>query len=140
MFGKLISNILAIPKEVFAGQIANGQLNPLHLATATTGYRIQSRTLQIPDRFNFFSPGPPRLQVHGGLFFIIIVGWICLNIIFNIFSVFLCRQCGLPTSQKLGAAFLLMIVPGAVLFWIAAVYDRRRAPGYEWEAWKLRKD
>ena len=140
MFVKLISNILAIPKGVFAGQIVNNQLNPLHLAVTTTGYRIQSRTLRIPDRFGFFSPGPPRLQVHEGLAFIIMVGWICLNLIFNAFLVFLCRLCGLSTCQKLGAAFPLMIVPGAVLFWIGAVYDRRRAPGYEWGDWKLRKD
>lgn len=140
MFGNLISNILAIPKGVFAGQTVNNQLNPLHLATATTGYRIQSRTLQIPDSFGLFSPGPPRLQVHEGLSFIIMVGWICLNLILNAFSVFLCRLCELPTCQKLGVAWTLMMVPMAVLFWIAAVYDRRRAPGYEWEDWKLRKD
>ncbi len=140
MFGKLISNILAIPKGVFAGQIVNNRLNPLHLAIATTGYQIQSRTLQIPDRFGFFSPGPPRLQVHEGLSFIIMVGWICLNLIFNAFSVFVCRLYGLPTCQKLGAAFSLTIVPGVVLFWVGAVYGRRRAPGYEWGDWKLRKD
>ena len=56
MLGKLISNILAIPKEAFAGEIVDNQLNSLHLAVATTGYRIQSRTLQIPDRFGFFPP------------------------------------------------------------------------------------
>ena len=140
MFDKLISDILAIPKEVFAGQIVNNQLNPLHLAVAITGYRIQSRTLQIPDRFGFFSPGPPRLQVHEGLSFIIMIGWICLSLIFDAFSVFLCRLYGLPTCQKLGAAFLLIIVPGVVLFWIVAVYGRRRALGYERGDWKLRKD
>ncbi len=61
-------------------------------------------------------------------------------LIFDAFSVFLCRLYGLPTCRKLGGAFLLMIVPGVVLFWIGAVYNRRRVPGYEWEDWKLRKD
>lgn len=140
MFGKLISNILAIYKEAFAGQIINNQLNPLHLAIGTTGYRIQSRILQIPDRFGLFSPGPPRQQVHEGLGFIIMVGWICLSLISNGFSVYLTRRYGFPTYQKLGAIFSVTTVPGAFLFWMIIINDRRRAPGYEWEDWKLRKD
>ena len=137
MFSELFSNILAIPKEAFAGQIVNNQLNPLHLAVATSGYRMQSRTLRVPDRFGFFSPVPPHLQVHEGLFFIVMVGWICLNLISNAFSVFLRVLTGLPTCRKLGVAFSLTIVPGVILLWIAAVYDRRRKPGYMWEDWKL---
>ena len=74
MSGKFIGNILTILKEAFAGEIVNNQLNSLRLAIATTGYRIQSCTLQIPDRFGFFSPGPPRLQVFEGLSFIFMVG------------------------------------------------------------------
>jgi hypothetical protein len=140
MFGKLIGNILAIPKEAFAGEIVNNQLNSRHLAIATTGYRIQSCTLQIPDRFGFFSPGPPRLQVHEGLAFIFAVGWICMVLISDAFVVFVCILSGLPTCQRLGAAFPLMIVPGAVILWYAQVHNRRRAPGYEWGDWKLRKD
>ena len=137
MFGKLISNI---PTEAFAGEIVDNRLNPLHLDIATTGYRIQSRTLQIPDRFGLFSPGPPRLQVHEGLFFIIIVGWICLHLTFNAFSVFLCRLFGLHTYQKLAAGWFMTMVPWLAIFWIVAIYDRRRAPGYEWGDWKLRQD
>ena len=97
MSGELISNILAVPKGAFAGQIVNNQLNPLHLAVANTGYRIQSRTLQILDRFGLFSPGPPRLQVHEGLSFIIMVLWICLSLFSNAFIVYLTRRYGLPT-------------------------------------------
>ena len=131
MFGKFIGNILAITKEAFAGQIVNNQLNPLHLAVATTGYRSQSRTLQIPDRLGLFSPGPPRLQVHEGLAFIIMVVWICLTPMSNAFSVYLTRRYGLPTYQKLGAIFSVTTVPGVFLFWIIVIHDRRRAPGYK---------
>lgn len=140
MFGRLISNILTISQQVYAGQIINGQLNPLHPAIATTGYRIQSRTLQIPDRLGFFSPGSPRLQAHDGWCFIFMLGWICLNLISNAFSVYVCSLYGLPTCQKLGAAYSLTLVPGVILFWIVAVYGRHRAPGYDWGDWKLRKD
>ena len=135
-----LSSILAILKQALAGQIVNNQLNPLHLNIATTGYRIQSQTLKTPDRFGFFSPGPPRLQVHEGLYFLIMLGWIGLNVIFNAFSVFVCRLAGLSTCQKLGAAYALTMIPGVVLFWIGAVCDRRRAPGYEWGEWKVRTD
>ena len=140
MSGELISNIRAIPKMAFAGQIVNNQLNPLHLAIANTGYRIQSRKLQIPDRFGLFAPGPPRLQVHEGWSFIIMVCWICLTLASNAFSVFLSRRYGLPACQKFGAIFSVTTVPGAVLFWVVAIHDGHRAPGYQWEDWKLRKD
>ena len=140
MFNKLFSNILAISKGVFAGQIVNNQLNPIHISLATNGYRIQSGTLQIPDRFGLFSSGPPRLQVHEAYFFLIMVGWIILNLVLNAFLVFVCRLNGLPAYRALGAEFSLLMVPGLFFYWIASVYDRHREPGYEWGDWKLRKD
>ena len=140
MLANLLSKIFAIPIQVFAGEIVNDQLNPLHLAVATTGYRIQSRTLQIPDRFGFFSSGPPRLQVHEGSFFIVTASWTCLNLIFHPFMFFLGCLYGLPNCRKLGAAFSLIVLVEFFCFWLLACCDRRRAPGYEWEDWKLRKD
>ena len=140
MLGKLISNFLALYREAFAGQVVNNQLNPLHLAIATTGYRIQSCTLQIPDWLGLFSPGPPRLQAHQGSGFIIVAFWYCM-VIFNVpLMTFLSRGYGLPTCQKLGAFYLIFLIPGTLMIWIAAVNDPRRAPGYEWDDWKLRKD
>lgn len=141
MFGEVIGSIVAVYKEAFAGQVINNRLNPLHLAVATTGYRVQSQTLQVPDRFGFFSPGPPRLQIHEGLYFILVVGSICLSLIGDAFCVFVCNLHGAPTCQKLGAAYLLtLVVPVVIVLWIAAIYDPRRVPGYEWEDWKVRKD
>ena len=138
---KPISNIVAFFKGVFAGQVVNNQLNPLLLDIAIKGYCIQSHSLQIPDRFGIFSSGPPRLQVHEGLAFITLVGLVCLTLVLDAFNVFVCRLYGQPNCRKLGAVFPpLILVPGFVLFWIAAVNDRRRKPGYEWADWKLRKD
>ncbi len=140
MFGKLISNIFAILKQAFAGEIVDNQLNSLYLAIATIGHRIQSRTLQIPDRLGLFSPGPPRLQVHEGCSFLFILGWTCLIMILDAYCVYSCRRPHGECTCQLGAVFLVVMVPHAVIFWIASVYDRHRAPGYEWADWKLRKD
>jgi hypothetical protein len=38
----------------------------VHLAIGRRGYLIQSDVLHIPDRFGFFSPGPPGLQALQG--------------------------------------------------------------------------
>lgn len=138
MLHDLISNVLAVTKGVFAGQIVNNRLNPLHLAIATTGYRTQSRTLHIPGRIGFFSSGPPRLQVHEATAFIVLVGWTCFSIISSGFVVFVVRLCGLPNSRKVGAVFLSLTVAEAVIIWALVCHDRRRAPGYDWGDWKLR--
>jgi hypothetical protein len=63
-----VRSLVAI-KKFFGPQRIDGQLNPVHLGVAAHGYWIQSSVLHIPNRFGFFSPGPPRLQVfHGALF------------------------------------------------------------------------
>lgn len=69
------NGIVEAIKGLFSPQIAtDSRLNPHHLALATRGYRIQSRVLHVPDRYGIFSPGPPRLQVHeGSTFFVMIL-------------------------------------------------------------------
>jgi hypothetical protein len=140
MLHNLFSNIIAIIEGVFAGEIINNRLNPLRLAIATTGYRIQSRTLYIPDRIGFFSSGPPRLQVHEATCFIVLVMASCFTIVSGGFLVFLLRLWAMPNLLKLSAAILSWTVAQAVIMWITACYDRRRTPGYDWKDWKLRKD
>lgn len=49
MLQTLISKIITITKGVFADKIVDGRLNPVLLEIATTGYRIQSQWLHIPD-------------------------------------------------------------------------------------------
>jgi len=61
----LTSSILeAITAPFTPHMIAFNIPNSVHLAVATIGYWIQSQQLKIPDRYGFFSLGPPRLQVH----------------------------------------------------------------------------
>lgn len=140
MLHNLISNILTIAKGVFAGEIVDNRLNPVHLAIATTGFRIQSRTLHIPHRIGFFSPGPPRLQVHEAASFFVLMFGSCFAIVSGGFIIFLIRLCGLPNSLKGGAVMLSMIIAQAVVIWVIVCCDRRRVPGYDWGDWKLRKD
>lgn len=140
MLHNLIPNILTIAKGVFAGEIVDNRLNPVHLAIATTGFRIQSHTLHIPPRIGFFSPGPPRLQVHEAASFFVLVFGFCFGIVSGGFVVFVIRLCGLPNSLKAGAVMLSMIIAQAVVIWVMVCCDRRRVPGYDWGDWKLRKD
>ena len=142
MFNKTLTNILTIPREAFAGQIINDRLNPFHLALASNGYRVQSRTLRIPDRYGFFSPGPPRLQVYEAVDFITMICCIAIILVFNALMVFASRLDRLPPPKPLGSAalFLGMNLFVVIIFWIVAIHDRHRAPGYEWTDWKMRKD
>ena len=135
----LISNILTVVKGVFAGEIIDNRLNPIHLAIAITGFRIQC-TLHIPHRIGFFSSGPPRLQVHEAASFIVLMFGSCFAIVSGGFVIFLIRLCGLPNSLKGGAVMLSMIIAQAVVTWVIVCCDRRRVPGYDWGDWKLRKD
>lgn len=136
----IIGNILAITKGIFAGEIVNNRLNPVHLTIATTGYRIQSRILHIPDRMGFFSSSPPRLQVHEVTPFIVIVLLWWVSIVWGGFLVFLMQLFGRPNALKMAAAIFLMTVAETVFIWISVCRDHRRTPGYEWGDWKLRKD
>lgn len=141
MLHDLINFINAITKGIFAGEIVDGRLNPARLAIATTGYRIQSRTLHIPDRLGLFSSGPPRLQVNEATSFIVLVFFVCFSTIGSGFLVLFIREAGLPGHRKVGALFALMTVFGVVfLWWVTVFHDRHRAPGYEFEDWKLRKE
>jgi hypothetical protein len=140
MLRNFVGNILAITKGLFAGQVVDNRLNPILLAIATAWYRIQSCTLHIPDRIGFFSSSPPRLQVHQAACFIVLVFASCFSVISGGFILFLARLCGQPISLKLCAAMLSMTLAQAVSIWVLMCCDRHRAPGYEWDDWKLRKD
>lgn len=140
MLGNFISKMFVIPKQAFAGEIVDNRLNPLHLAIATTGYRIQSRILQIPDRFGFFSSGPPRLQVQQGLLFIVGACKASFDTVFLALVVLLCYVNGLPNYRRIAAVFSVMVISQVVMIYALGCWNPRRAPGYVWEDWKLQKD
>jgi hypothetical protein len=62
-------------------QTINNRLNPVYLAIAASGYQIQSQLLHIPDRYSFFSSGPPRAQVEEGAAFAQLFTLICYTIL-----------------------------------------------------------
>jgi len=140
MLHNLISNILIVTKGSFPGEIVDNRLNPVHLAIATTGFRVQSGQLHIPHRIGFFSPGNPRLQVHEAASLIFLMFTSCFAIVSGGFVIFVIRLYGLPNSLKAGAVMLSMIIAQAIAIWVIVCCDRRRVPGYDWGDWKLRKD
>ena len=87
----LIGKMMFMGRYLLAGPIVDGgELNPLYLSVATKGYRIQSRTLRIPDRYGFFVSGPPRPQAHEGEFFFMAIFFILLTLIGNVLSYLSC--------------------------------------------------
>ena len=138
----MLDNILAVIREALAGDIVNNRLNPVRLAIATSGYDIQSRILHIPDRIGFFSPGPPRLQVFEAGDFIFTVLVSCSVFVSTSATLCLIRYSGGNTAGfvKGGAGILLLTVMQALVMWLKVCCSPRRAPGYDWGDWKLRKD
>jgi hypothetical protein len=64
-----VTEILSTVRLALRSDVIDHSLNPVRLAIARRGYLIQSDILHIPDRFGYFSPGPPRLQAfEGGMF------------------------------------------------------------------------
>lgn len=133
----LISNTLATIKGEFGPQVVNNDLNPIHLAVATRGYRIQSHKLYIPDRFGFFSPGPPRLHVYQGGTFIVLAS---LSSFFIVMTGFAILSAGLILSGRpyfvFAAAFSAYVAAWLGLIWVLACVGR---PPRHWKDWKLRK-
>jgi hypothetical protein len=141
------NKLAAIPKgfrtliiALKAGEIINGRLNPTHFATATSAYHIQARTLRVPNRFGFFSSGPHRLQVREASIFICLVGSICFTVILFGFMIYPLTLGPPGDTVKLLAVVLSLVVFKILLFWVLDCSNPRRAPGYQWENWKLRND
>lgn len=137
---KLLSDIMTFTKGLFEGEIVDNQLNPNLLTLATNGYSIQSQTLRIPDRFGLFSPKPPRLQVHQASVFIVFVFGSYLTLMGAAFTVFLMRLCGLPNIKRIAVGQLAISAVLIALLYLLICCSRRRAPGYEWEDWKVHND
>lgn len=136
-----ISGAIAILRQALAGEVINNQLNPLHLAVATNGYRIQSHTLRIPDWLGFFSPGPQRLQTFEGCLFISVAGLACIYLTWGLFSLlFFEYVLGQPQYRRGAAVFVFLTLFHLVFCWLLVISNKRRAPGFEWEDWKVRKD
>lgn len=123
-------------KMFFGFSTIEGTINPVHVAVASHGYRIQSQKLGIPDRFGFFSPGPLQLQEHQGGVVALIVFALIPMIFWSVFIILMFKSKGKPVLGLIEVMMGMFVVWLGAL-WIIACFDRRRAPDYDWGARKL---
>ncbi|PSS20204.1 hypothetical protein M430DRAFT_34556 [Amorphotheca resinae ATCC 22711] len=120
---------------------APNTLNPVLLAIGIRGYWIQSRIFRIPDRYGFFSLGPARLQVHDAslcIAILMVLAVVAPAVV--LFHVCLTLKDG---YRPLWKDALIGFAPSGLVFsgiWIWQCHSKQRAPDYEWEDWKTRKD
>ncbi|KAI0010056.1 hypothetical protein F4779DRAFT_327188 [Xylariaceae sp. FL0662B] len=131
----LARNIISTFQYLVGPEVINNRLNPVHLAIGTWGYWIQAHILHIPDRFGFFSPGPPPpLQTwQGALFVQAAVRLVPANLIAASTCV-LWKVNGLPISRIAGG-FLAIDALTIAFIWALTLFDSRRAPDYDWGEW-----
>lgn len=110
-----VRSAIAAMRACLAAEVIDNRLNPAQLAISSYGYWVQSQLLHIPDRTGFFSPGPPRLQVHEAA-----------ALVFVVFS--------------LGSTFQLQVLIVILLQGKPFMWGTRRVPGYEWDDWKMRTE
>lgn len=126
--------------------IASNTLNPKLLALGKRGYQFQQQVLRIPDRYGFFSPSPPRLQVYQAFLFTALYVMVICTSLMAVPTLFLASS--LPVRDEREriqiwqpAALMVAIVVGAIAFiWTGACLHRNRAPDYVWKDWKNRAD
>ena len=140
MLAKLLGDTKAFVKGFFAGQIVDNRLDPYRLAAARAGYKLQSQTFRIRERYRIFSPGPPRLQVWEANHVIPLLFLIIWAISFYITMNFLLDVMGKPKRMETAALTLAITSSMLILLYIIALYDNCREPGYEWPDWKEHKD
>ena len=94
MLRTLVSNIYAGIEDFLGPSVIDGRLNHVRLALATWCYWIHSRIFRIPDRFGFFSLGPPRLQVEESYIFVVVVFFTSQMVFYGEIAIFLVSLMG----------------------------------------------
>ncbi len=119
------------------------KLNPVHLALGIRGYWIQSQVLHIPDRFGFFSPGPPRLQVHQAFLLLPMLLAVITTSFWGAFAICLAvlnnKDNSLP-AWRITEVVVVLVVGGADVLYIGFLFDPCLAQNYDWVDWKVHKD
>ena len=138
----LNSSILNVIEVSFSPEVtASNTLNPVHLALATRGYWIQSHILYIPDRYGFFSPGPPRLQVYQGFLSVALLIMTVLTVFCGALVVFfLSLNAVHKPTWKIVVSIAAPLVGTLAMIWVMECFQKHRSPDYDWGDWKLRKD
>ncbi|KAL2063982.1 hypothetical protein VTL71DRAFT_4476 [Oculimacula yallundae] len=143
----LIYKVVYHARQLFAPQVlssGSNNLNPTLLSIGQAGHYLQSRYFSIPDRYGFFTAGPPRLQVYQGFLVVAICSMV-------IISSFLLGFLGLviaqePQSEKriFRVVWDLVLIQAALigsvvaLVWVFECTDRKRTADYVWKDWKSR--
>lgn len=111
-------------------------MNPHNIAVAASGYRIQSQTLHIPDRYGFFSSGPSRAQAIEGSLVVFLTIVLSLANFMGVLIVLLMKIENNPNANKMLITFcpLASVVPIG-LAWVMTCRDRQHEGGL-----KLRKE
>jgi len=111
------------------------------VAIAARGYWIQSHILQIPNRFGFFSPGPPLLQEFEGGWFVVALVLHAPVVFISAFIVgLLSLQPDHPPLWRITTALAVLLATSLAAVWILMATNGRRAPDYDWGNLKLRKE
>lgn len=140
MLRDLLHNAVASSRDICAGEFVDDRPNPRYLSIANGGYRIQSRTLRIPDRLGFFTSGPPPLQVHQTSESMLLVGCVCVSTVIASFLLILLKIDARPNSWVVAPVWAAFTAVEVAMVWHAVCNNSRRAPGYDWGNWKPRRD
>lgn len=126
------SRIFALFRARYFPRVVDGTINPSLLAIARRGYWVQSRLLRLPDRFGFFSSGPPLLQAHQGRKFATLV----MDAVVTVVTAMLVQwwwgvaMWWHPITPSNASILYLTI-----FLYVEEVFSNPlRAPDYDWEA------
>ncbi|KAL7915840.1 hypothetical protein GGI35DRAFT_430809 [Trichoderma velutinum] len=118
-------------KALFSCHVQNGQPNPVHVTIASRGYDFQSRVLRIPDRFGWFTRGPPRRSAYEGYTFVYICVFLGVEAILLSICLIAVDSIGQPI-MTLSIALLVFYVMVLALIWAVIIHSPQRKPDYYW--------
>ena len=120
------SDIAYAIRMFYGPQSVHNVLNPVLLAVGSRGYLIQSRTLHIPDRYGYFSPGSPRLQVSQAFhlaFWTLILG---IPLILELFNLLMSRIITTPVRRSIMRIYS-MLFSVLAFTWVFRCYVQARS-------------
>lgn len=124
-----IGTILAAIGAIFVPRNPNEPINPYSLAVSTSGYRVQSQVLHIPDRFGYFSPGPPSVQVKEGAFVTFLTIALSVANFMGAIIFFFLKVQGNPNANMMPVISMAATVIVIVSIWLLACIKRHRGEG-----------
>ncbi|PVH83120.1 hypothetical protein DL98DRAFT_585836 [Cadophora sp. DSE1049] len=138
----LLSTILHTTRQMFQSQVlASNTLNPTLLSIGQIGYHLQSQYLLIPDRFGFFTAGPPRYQVYQGFHVVFVLNMtIVSDVVLGLPHLVMSQSAHRRKFWRLVLVQALFIGVIVMMIWVLELYGGRRAENYVWKDWKARVD